>query len=662
MLTDTSASRHALMTSLPPAACSIGGDSPLARLRARAIEITIPTMGSIMFDPAISHAYQNFLIAAGAADGDRQGPPFMDGDFYKWLEAAATILAETGDPRLEKWLDLGAAAIAAAQQPDGYQHTKTTAARRTDPAVRPLAETMDFETYNFGHLINLACIHHRVTGRDDYLRLAIKVAGYLRRTCDEDPAAIARCNTCPSHYMGVIELYRTTGDDQYLALAERLLDLHGGKGTAGGDDNQDVLSVREQRKAVGHAVRANYLYAGMADVALETGDPELITALNAIWDDLVSSKLYLTGGCGALYDGASPDAGQDYSMITKTHQAYGRPYQLPQTTAYNESCASLGYLMLAWRMLLLTGEARFADEIERVIYNALPAMIGADGKSYFYTNPLRQVRGLPYPLRRAGDPGGTAVPPSDHRGRQEYMNHCFCCPPNIARFIAELPYYLYSQADNGIWVHQYLTGHATAALGGVPVTLRQQTAYPADGTVTITVTAERPVRGTIRLRLPGWAPGTTVEVDGTMIEAVENGYAVINREWDAATITVRIPLRPRMITAHHFVEEAAGQVAVVRGPVVYCLESADLPPQVGIEAVLLPRTVAWTEQPGTGIFAGHVLLTATALRRPDQVPSGSLYGELVPAEPEPLPVRLVPYGLWGNRGPGEMSVWNALSW
>ncbi len=662
MLTDTSSSRHALTTSLPAASCSVEGESPLALLRERAVRITIPSMGAIMFDSGVSQAYQNFLIAAGTAEGTRQGPSFLDGDFYKWLEAATTILAETGDPQLKEWLELGAEAIAAAQQPDGYVHTRTTAAQRLDPSIRPLTETTHFETYNLGHLITFGCVHHRVTGSDSYLRLAIKAAGFLQRTCAEDPAAIARCNTCPSHYMGVVELYRTTGDDQYLVLAERLLELHGGKGADGGDDNQDVLPVREQRKAVGHAVRANYLYAGMADVALETGDPELITALRSIWDDLVSTKLYLTGGCGALYDGASPDAGQDYSMITKTHQAYGRPYQLPQTTSYNESCAALGYLMLAWRLLLLTGEARFADEIERVLYNALPGMIGIDGKRYFYTNPVRQVRDLPYVLRRAGDPADTVVPPSDRRERQEYMDHCFCCPPNIARVIAELPYYAYSRSDRELWVHQYLSGRAETTLAGVPITVEQQTDYPADGTVTITVTAERPTAGVIRLRIPGWAPDTAVAVDDTLIDTVQHGYAVIDQVWETATITVRIPIAPRLITAHHFLEEATGQIAVVRGPVVYCLESAELPAGVGIESVLVPRSVTWAEEPGTGIFAGHVLLAAQVLRRPDQVPPGELYRELDPADPTPLPIRLVPYGLWGNRGLGEMSVWNSLSW
>lgn len=668
MLTDTRSSRCALMTALPASSCTVEGRSPLARLRDRAVRITIPTMGAIMFDPSVSHAYENFLVAAGISDGARQGPPFMDGDLYKWLESAAAILIETGptqpeiSAQLKEWLELAVTGIEAAQQPDGYLQTKTTAARRIDSSVRPLAERMDFETYNAGHLINFACLHHRVTGEDGYLKVAIKVAGYLQRQCAVDPESIARCNICPSHYMATVELYRTTGDAQYLALAERLLELHGNKGRDGGDDNQDVLPVRAQRKAVGHSVRGNYLYAGMADVALETGDSELITAVRSIWDDLVSSKLYITGGCGALYDGASPDAGQDYSMITKTHQAYGRPYQLPQTTAYNESCASLGFIMFAWRMLLLTGESEFADEIERVLYNALPAMIGADGMSYFYTNPLRQVRDLPYTLRRAGDPAGTVVPPSDQRGRQKYMDHCFCCPPNIARFIAELPYYTYSQSDTDLWLHQFLAGRAETTLAGVPITIEQQTDYAADGRVLIKISAERAVDGVIRVRIPGWAPDTTVSVDGVTIETVEHGYAVIDRAWQTETIIVQIPLRTRLITAHHFVEEATGQVAVLRGPVVYCLESADLPAGVGIESVLIPRAASWAEEPGTGDFAGHVLLSTEALRRPDQVPGGRLYGELNPTDPEPLPIRLVPYGLWGNRGPGEMSVWNSLSW
>lgn len=682
MLTDTRLSPYARMTSMPPGGCGLSDDttrgpSPLRLLHERAHRVTIPTMGAVMFDPAVSHAYENFRVAAGDATGEHHGAPFMDGDFYKWLEAATVAAAETTDAataeKLSDYVAIAIQAIGRAQQPNGYLHTKTIIAQRQaatstheshaerDPvAATPLARRTDFETYNFGHLMTAACIHHRVTGRDDLLAIARRVADYLIDVAATSPDRLADCNICPSHYMGVVELYRTTKDRQYLDLAGRLLDLHGGKGSAGSDDNQDVLPVRDQRRAVGHAVRANYLYAGMTDYAIETGDAGMIEAVTSIWQDLVSTKLYVTGGCGALYDGASPDAAQDHRAPTRVHQAYGRPYQLPNITAYNESCASLGFAMWAWRMLTLTGERRYADEIERVLYNALPAMIGADAKSYFYTNPLRQVRGLPFPLRRAGDPVDATPPPSDHRTRQEYMTACFCCPPNIARFIAELPYYVYSRGESELWVHQFVTSRATTKFSGIPVTIEQRTTYPASGDVQILVSAEAPAPGVIRVRIPGWAdPGhSSVEVDGVPVERMEQGYAVIERTWKRHTITLRLPVRVRMLVAHHFLEEATNQVCVTRGPVVYCVESADLPEGVGIEQVAIPQSIRWAEEPGSGIFAGHLILRGTAAQLPPQV--ATLYAELNPAEPAPLDVRLVPYGLWGNRGPGEMSVWLPL--
>ncbi|MFI5696363.1 glycoside hydrolase family 127 protein [Kribbella sp. NPDC051586] len=638
MLTDTGASAHARMTS--PSAVSLAGDGPLAALHNRALAVTIPSMGAIMLDPATSHADENFRVAAGDAPGEHQGPPFMDGDLYKWLEAAVV----TKDPGLEAIVADAAKLIARAQRADGYLHTKIQIA-----GVEPLAIGTDFETYNFGHLMTLACIHYRATGDDTLLGVATRIADFL---AVQSPEKVAECNVCPSHYMGVIELYRVTGEARYLELARTLLDLHGGKGGAGTDDNQDVLAVRDQRRAVGHSVRANYLYAGMADYAVETGDEAIIAALDDIWDDLTSSKLYVTGGCGALYDGASPDAGQDYYSVTKVHQSYGRPYQLPQTTAYNESCASLGLVFWAWRMLLRTGDAKYADEIERVLFNALPAMVGYDGQTYFYVNPLRQVRDLTYPLRRPGDPKDVTPPPSDQRERQEYMQACFCCPPNIARVSAELPYYVYAEGDDELWIHQFVTSEVRTTFNGVPVTVRQRTDYPVSGDIQLTVEAERPVHGRLRIRIPGWAD--TIEIEGPR----DRGYVVLDREWHRDTVTLKIPLRPRLLTAHHFVEEVTNQVCVVRGPIVYCLESADLPDGVGMEDVAIPQDASITVTPGSGMFAGHALLHVDAAILPCR--TQDLYAELDQTPARPATLQFVPYGLWANRGHGEMTVWLPL--
>ncbi|WP_294178593.1 glycoside hydrolase family 127 protein [uncultured Schumannella sp.] len=659
MLTDTSVSPHAVMTSLPAGAATIAGDSALALLRARGLATTIPTMGDILFDAERGHAYENFRVASGDREGTHVGAGFVDGDFYKWLEAASVAASLDPDSPLAESLRVAAEAIAEAQEADGYLQTKTRIAQSEGIDRARFERPMDFETYNTGHLMTLAAIHYRVHGDDSFLRIARRVADYLIRVADENPEWLSHCNICPAHYMGAVELYRTTREEKYLRLAGRLLDLHGGKGADGTDDNQDVIPVREQRQAVGHAVRANYLYAGMADYALETGDPEIRTALDSIWNDLVGSKLAVTGGVGALYDGASPDAGLNYWTITRTHQAYGRPYQLPMVTAYNESCASLGFVFWAWRMLALTGDSRYADEIERVLFNALPAMIGTDAETYFYTNPLRQVRDLPFPMRRPGDPAGSQPPPSHERHRQAFMKGSFCCPPNIARVLAELPYYGYSEDGRDVWVHQFVPGSARVRIGGVAATLEQATSYPAEGTVTIRVRSDAPARGALRVRIPGWAGRARVTVAGEEVSRVESGYAVIEREWSDDVVSIEFDIAPRLLAAHPLVEEATGQVCVVRGPVVYALESADLPAHVSVTSVALPHDVEWTLEGGEGEFAGHTMLRGTAAQLPVPAPTPdvSLYAEFDATEPSPLEVRLVPYAMWGNRGPGEMTVW-----
>lgn len=663
MLTDTRRSPYSLMEPVQAGRATITGDGPLARMRDRAVDVTVPSMGELMFDAEISHAYQNFLVASGDLDGEHQGPPFLDGDMYKWLESAVVVAAETAHPQLSEWIGRASTAIAAAQQTDGYLHTKTTIAQSAGEDRVPLQERMDFETYNFGHLMTLAAVHQRHTGDSSYLDVAERVAAYLASTVQSSPELLADCNICPSHYMGLIELYRTTGNADYLVLAGRLIDLHGGKGNAGTDDNQDVLPVREQRHAVGHGVRSTYLYAGMADYVLETGDERMRQALLSIWDDLVSRKIYITGGCGALYDGASPDAAQDYASVARVHQSFGRAHQLPQTTAYNESCASLGLVMWAWRMLLLTGESRFADEIERVMYNLLPATIGLDGKSYFYTNPLRQVRDLPFHMRRAGNPASSQPSASHDRPRQEYMTACFCCPPNIARVIVQTPYYVASSRGAKIWLHQYIAGEVSVDVDGNQVLLRQTTRYPLESRVQIDVTADVEVSATIRLRIPGWSRGATVTIDGEQVAldaALDDGYVVLDGTWKSRTIVVDVPVPARLVAAHHFVEEATNQVAVVRGPVVYCLESADLPEGVGIEQVYIPRSASFAEREGSDEMAGNVLLATSALRLRPSVGVGELYADLQDTDAEPIDITLVPYGVWNNRGAGEMSVWLPL--
>ncbi|HEY1379157.1 MAG TPA: beta-L-arabinofuranosidase domain-containing protein, partial [Gemmataceae bacterium] len=455
---------------------------------------TLPHLWRVMSGTEYSQFLENFRVAAGRAEGRHRGAVFNDGELYKWVEAASAVYAATRDPALLPPLDEAVAAIRAAQRPDGYLHTKIqTRQRQGDPEAQEFRDPLQFEAYNLGHLMTAACVHHRATGKPDLLDAARKAADYLDRLSQNATPDFARSAVCPSHYMGLVELYRETREPRYLKLAERLVALrdtvHGGT-----DDNQDRIPLRRQTKAVGHAVRANYLYAGVADLVLETGDPTLRPPLTAVWDDVVATKLSVTGGCGALYDGASPDGAADQKSIARVHQAYGRDYQIPNATAHNETCAAVGLALWSWRMLQLTGGAKHADMLERVLYNAAPAGVSLDGTRFFYTNPLR-----------LSDP-----PPADlrwPRERRPFLSS-FCCPPNLARTIAESAGYAYGKSDRGVWVHLYGASELTTDLpGGGRLTLTQATDYPWDGRVRLTIAVDRPATFSLFLRIPTWAAG-----------------------------------------------------------------------------------------------------------------------------------------------------------
>src|SRR5688572_2469226 len=453
----------------------------------------IPTMWRLMSGTQHSQFLENFRVAAGIAQGRHRGPKWNDGDFYKFLEATAKVYAIERDPELDRMLDESIQIIAKAQRADGYIHTPVLISERNDGARKPLADPLDFEMYNMGHLMTAACAHHRATGKTTLLQVARKAGDYLCDTFAHSDASLAAHGICPSHYMGLVELYRTTGEARYLELARKLIDLRG-TAPGGTDDNQDRVPFRQQAKAVGHAVRANYLYAGVADVYAESGDATLLDPLQKIWDDLVSRKLYITGGCGALYDGASPDGSTEQKSINRVHQAYGRDYQLPNATAHNETCAAIGNVLWNWRMLRITGDAKYADVLERSLYNAVLAGVSLDGTSFFYTNPLRQLDPMPVQLRWS-------------RSRQPWIS-CFCCPPNVLRTIAGSAGLAYAKSDRGLWVILYGSGTYRASLGGgTTVTLTQTTEYPWDGKVRVTVGVTAPREFSLMLRIPGWVGG-----------------------------------------------------------------------------------------------------------------------------------------------------------
>jgi hypothetical protein len=444
--------------------------------------------------------------------------------------------------------------------------------------------------------------------------------------------------------MGIVELYRTTGKPKYLALAEHFLamrDLVSG----GGDDNQDRIPFLQQRTAAGHAVRANYLYAGAADLFAETGDQALLAPLNSIWRDVVQKKMYLTGGCGALYDGASPDGSADQSHITRTHQAYGRDYQLPNVTAHSETCANIGNVLWNWRMFTISGEARYLDVLEQTLYNSVLSGISLSGDEYFYVNPLRVVDPMPVELRFP-------------RTRQKFFTS-FCCPPNVVRTIAEVNAYAYSKSEGALWVNLYGGSRLETALGGQPLVVVQKTSYPWAGRVELNLEACPSEAFSIMLRIPGWTPKARVYVNGKEIDLVAEpgSFATLTRRWQAGDrVVLDLAIAPQLIEANPLVEEVTRQVAVRCGPVVYCLESADLPPGVSVDEVLLPLDVGLSAIYQPEKLGGVNVVSAEAVAVESPAWGAELYRPVQPQRERKFTAEFIPYFAWANRGPSEMTV------
>ncbi len=649
-LTDTSASPHVRLRSVDIGAVR-WTDGFWAERFDWCRTVVIPNMWRLLEDPNISHAYENFLVAAGQKQGRHRGPEWHDGDFFKWLEAVAFVFATTHDEELDRQMDGIIEVIGKAQRADGYIHTPAIIAQRQHlPQAGEFRDRLDFETYNMGHLMTCACTHYRATGKTNLLDIARKATDFLYETYKSSPRTLANNAICPSHYMGVVELYRTTGDPKYLELAKGLIDIRD-MVEGGTDDNQDRIPFRQQTQAVGHAVRANYLYAGAADVYAETGDSSLLSALEKIWKDVASRKMYVTGATGALYNGASPDGSKAQSSIQPVHQAYGRAYQLPNITAHNESCASVGFVLWNWRMLTITGQARFADLLELALYNSILASISLDGKEFFYTNPLARVADLPFELRWS-------------RRREPYLS-CFCCPPNVVRTIAETAGYAYSVSDEGVWINLYGSNVLDTRLAsGGAIKLRQQTEYPWEGTVRITVESAPPKELSLFLRVPGWAEGARAAVNGSPWgKDLESGqYVEISRSWSAGDrIELVLPMPVQLLEAHPLVEEARNQVAVRRGPIIYCLESVDLPENVKVANVAISPEGQWKSPFDKGLLAGVTTLEGKARSLTSGSWNNTLYRKVSSEEPTTIDVRLIPYYAWGNRGDSEMTVWMPLA-
>lgn len=610
---------------------------------------SIPAMWEIMKGTVYKPFYQNFLVAAGDVNGDFHGAPWNDGDFYKFLEAVCAVNAATHDPELDAILNTSIAAIGKAQRADGYIHTPVLIRQRHgEQDAKPFQERQNFEMYNMGHLITAGSLHYRVTGRDEFLNIARKTADFLCETFRNPTPELARNSVCPSHYMAMVDIYRLTGEPQYLELAKKFLDMRN-LVSNGDDDNQDRIPFLQQREAMGHAVRANYLYAGAADLYLETGDQKLWEPLEAIWKNAVEKKTYITGGCGALYDGASPDGSSDQSAIARVHQAYGRNYQLPNVTAHNETCAAIGSVLWNWRMFRATGEARYVDVLELALYNAVLSGISLDGTNYFYVNPLRQIEPLPTKLRWS-------------RQRVPFITS-YCCPPNVLRTIAEVGSYAYSKTDDAIWINLYGSNQLSTTLNSHSLKLSQQSKYPWNGRVQITINECPATEFSLNLRIPSWADQATIQVNGSAASSktAPGSYARLRRVWKAGDLVeLQLPMPIRLIEANPLVEETRNQVAIKRGPIVYCLESPDLPKDVRVSDVSIRADAKFSEQYDADLLNGVTVIEARVMAKSPGGWDGKLYRTLGDGREREIQARFIPYYAWANRGQSEMSVWLPL--
>jgi len=596
------------------------------------------------------------LRGEGNVDQRPPGYPFDETDLYKVIEGAAYSLSVTPDAKLDVYVDGLIAKIAAAQEPDGYIYTTRTIDpknphRWAGPERWVFERDDSHELYDLGHLFEAAVAHHLATGKRTLLNVAIKAADLLVATFGP-----GKRTTWPGHQiteMALVKLYRVTGKAAYLDLAKFLLDERGPGPFPEGERanprglnyNQAHLKVIEQSEPVGHAVRAVYMYSGMADVAAVTGDQAMRAAGKRIWDYLITSKLYLTGGIGASGSG----------------EAFGQPFELPNMTAYNETCASVGMDFWNHRLFLLEGDAKYIDVMERTLFNGLVSGVSLDGKTFFYPNPLES---------------------NGQHARQEWFGVA-CCPGNITRFMPSVPGYLYATKGDSVYVNLFAKGAANIDLPGGAITIDQDTRYPWDGAVTMTVTpmarlagpklAPRPAsegrRFAINVRIPGWArdepvpsdlyrfidkvdAAATVRVNGALVPStLDKGYLTIDRLWSAGdAITLDLPMPVRRVVSNDQVMANRNRVALQRGPIVYAAEWPDNPNGKVRNIVLADRSRLTTE------FRRDLLNGVQVIRGRATGLAFDAAGGVVRAE---QPFMAIPYATWANRGRGQMAVWLA---
>jgi hypothetical protein len=560
---------------------------------------------------------------------------FWDSDVAKWLEGACYSLATDPDPSLRRTVDEVVGLFARAQQPDGYLNSFYT---NCAPDDRWSNLRDRHELYCAGHLMEAAVAHHGATGERTLLDVMCRYADLIGRTFGRGRG---KRPGYPGHEeieLALVKLSRATEEKRYLRLGKYFVDERGrrphyfdaesrerGEEPRGGHEgNQSHVPVREQNEVVGHAVRAMYLYAGAADVAAATDDEELLATCRRLWANLTERRMYVTGGVGARHRG----------------EALGDDYELPNDTAYAETCAAIGLVFWAHRMLQIEADGRYADVMERALYNGVLAGLGLDGTTFFYTNPL------------ASDGGDR---PDRTTGRRSPWHGTSCCPTNVVRMLASLGRYVYSTGDEGLWVHLFVNGRGRAVVAETAVEIEQRTDHPWSGDVAFEIRPERPARFSLHLRVPGWCPSAAVSVNGKRLRRrARSGYVRIERTWRPGDrVEMRLATPVQLLRAHPRVASCTGRVAIQRGPLVYCLEQADH--RADVRTISLPHQTGLTPVHRPRLLAGVTVLNARgrSVPRPNRVP---LYGEAAPAT-KIEKVTAIPYYAWANRKSGPMTVW-----
>ncbi|MRT49709.1 glycoside hydrolase family 127 protein [Raoultella sp. RIT712] len=604
-------------------------------------------------DAEPSHALANYRIAAGLEDGEFYGMVFQDSDVTKWLEAVAWSLSQKPDATLEHTADEVIELLAKAQAEDGYLNTWYSV---KEPGLRWTNLAECHELYCAGHLFEAAVAFYNATGKRRLLEISCRFADHINDVFGPNEGQLRGYPGHPEIELALMRLYEVTQEPRYQELARFFLEERGQQpyyydiefakrgGTWHWDNWGDAWMVKdkaythahkplnEQDQAVGHAVRSVYLMTGLAHIARMTRDEEKRQTCLRIWNNMVQRRMYITGGIGSQGIG----------------EAFTSDYDLPNDTAYGESCASIGLMMFARRMLEMEGDAHYADVMERAFYNTVLGGMALDGKHFFYVNPL-ETHPKSIPHNHIYD----HIKPV----RQRWFG-CACCPPNIARTLVAIGHYLFTPRPDALFINFYAGSEASFTINAQTLALKISGNYPWDEEVTIAFSHAQAVSHTLALRLPEWCAAPQVLVNGEVAQGeLRKGYLHLTREWQQGdTITLRLPMKVRRVYAHPRVRHAAGKVAIQRGPLVYCLEEADNGTE--LYNLSLPTNSRFSEIAGSGVLAGKVLLVAEGLRRPTSADDQPLYGFDHPqTQVQKQTLTFIPWFSWANRGEGEMRIW-----